>query len=581
MKRALLLFFLGFLHISFGQEKSLIDLQQMEDESLLEYFNEVSEDSTKAERVAMVYLERAKEQHDTIKMARGYDRLARIFHPKKNLLYADSIIALTKDLKHVTYPGLGYLMKAHIYEKIGNLVESTQYDFKAYKFAQENNNLIQQEYLLHHLTNNYRIWGNPKRALNLQVQRHELVTTSEFKKNLLFSMRNEATPRVDVFYKEVLISSYQTFASCYLELKKIDSAQYYLKKMKNAIEAYDGQEKEYYKTISSTLEVEIAYEEKKFSEVLKLIKSLKTRFSNFNMNNQIIIYRIEGSSLIEKQRLIEGVKILEKTDSLIDLKKPSIIPSDREVYEKLLSYYQSQQGSEQKQIDILAKMINADSIFKTNYQYFESNIISQFETPLLIKEKENLIHKLKAQNDKSDLKILMYLIIGGILTIGLFYFIIMQREYKKRYLALFDTKKKLSKTKSLGYSFQRSSIPDSTIRDILKNLEKFENKERFLRNDINLHNLAKSFGTNPKYLSRVVNLKKDTNFPQYLNNLRAEYAATALKEQGQLRKYSLKAIAQECGFKTAESFTRAFYKRHGIKPTYYLKQLEREQGRTN
>jgi len=115
--------------VGLAQNKSLTDLQRMEDESLLEYFNKVSEDSIMAEKVARVYLERARLQEDTIKMARGYDRLARIFHPKKNLMYADSIIALTQDKSHITYPGLGFLIKAHWYDKLGDLVLSTKYSY--------------------------------------------------------------------------------------------------------------------------------------------------------------------------------------------------------------------------------------------------------------------------------------------------------------------------------------------------------------------------------------------------------------------------------------------------------------------
>jgi len=67
-----------------SQDLSQRILEKLDDEELLRLFDEVVNDSVEAETVARVYLKRAKHEKDTIKMARGYDRLARIFHPKKN-----------------------------------------------------------------------------------------------------------------------------------------------------------------------------------------------------------------------------------------------------------------------------------------------------------------------------------------------------------------------------------------------------------------------------------------------------------------------------------------------------------------
>ena len=42
-----------------------------------------------------------------------------------------------------------------------------------------------------------------------------------------------------------------------------------------------------------------------------------------------------------------------------------------------------------------------------------------------------------------------------------------------------------------------------------------------------------------------------------------------------MRKYTIKAIAAECGYKNAESFSKAFYKINGIYPSYYIKKIEK------
>ena len=91
--------------------------------------------------------------------------------------------------------------------------------------------------------------------------------------------------------------------------------------------------------------------------------------------------------------------------------------------------------------------------------------------------------------------------------------------------------------------------------------------------EITLNEVAKSFGTNSTYLSKVINLEKGKNFSHYINDLRIDYTVEELKDNLRFRKYTIKAIANESGFKSAESFSKTFYKKYGIYPSYYIKQL--------
>ena len=118
------------------------------------------------------------------------------------------------------------------------------------------------------------------------------------------------------------------------------------------------------------------------------------------------------------------------------------------------------------------------------------------------------------------------------------------------------------------------------IREILDRLEKFENDKGYLSSRISLNSVARSFGTNAKYLSSVVNLNKGKNFSQYLNALRTRYAFDRLREDRRFRRYTIRAIAGESGFNRAESFSKAFYRNFGIYPSYYIRKLEKEKGQT-
>jgi hypothetical protein len=168
-----------------GQNYSLAELEKLEDEELLEYFNKVDSDSVQGELVARVYLDRAKWAGETIKIARGYDRLARIFHSEKNIMFADSLIYLTKDLSNITYPGLGYLIRGYHFQKLGNLVLATDNYLTLYTIAAKNENIVHQLYALHSLIVMKLAWGNKSEALSLQHKRNKLLQN----KNILSTLK--------------------------------------------------------------------------------------------------------------------------------------------------------------------------------------------------------------------------------------------------------------------------------------------------------------------------------------------------------------------------------------------------------
>lgn len=123
---------------------------------------------------------------------------------------------------------------------------------------------------------------------------------------------------------------------------------------------------------------------------------------------------------------------------------------------------------------------------------------------------------------------------------------------------------------------KESSIPIELVNKILKLLSKFQNNHEYILHDVTLFNLAKKFKTNTKYLSQIINQHKGKSFNNYINSLRINYTIEKLKTDTRFRKYSINAIANEVGFNTSESFSKAFYKNTGIKPSYFIKELERK-----
>lgn len=84
-----------------------------------------------------------------------------------------------------------------------------------------------------------------------------------------------------------------------------------------------------------------------------------------------------------------------------------------------------------------------------------------------------------------------------------------------------------------------ATISPEIIEDILEKLDCFECKKSLLPAKLRLSQLAHDLNTNPNYLSRIINFTLDE-----------------LRTNQKFGKYSIKAIAKECVFNSASSFTR-------------------------
>ena len=111
--------------------------------------------------------------------------------------------------------------------------------------------------------------------------------------------------------------------------------------------------------------------------------------------------------------------------------------------------------------------------------------------------------------------------------------------------------------------------------EILKKLDEFEKNKGYLEANINQIDFARKLETNSTYLSKTINQYKNKNFSQYINDLRIEHTITRLSEDKKFRNYSIKAISEEVGFSNSESFSKAFLKKTGYQPSYFIKNSEK------
>lgn len=99
-----------------------------------------------------------------------------------------------------------------------------------------------------------------------------------------------------------------------------------------------------------------------------------------------------------------------------------------------------------------------------------------------------------------------------------------------------------------------------------------ENQKPYLNEALGLGELADSLGISTKKLSELLNQHLHTNFYNFINEYRVREVIARLAT-ADAEKYTLIAIAYDCGFQSKASFNRIFKQKMGMSPSEYRKAL--------
>lgn len=145
-----------------------------------------------------------------------------------------------------------------------------------------------------------------------------------------------------------------------------------------------------------------------------------------------------------------------------------------------------------------------------------------------------------------------------------------KREQFKVAASFFQEKIEIPETKPVV----TSSIKEDKVKTIIKKLQKLESTSFFFSKDCNLYTTAKKIHTNTSYLSKTLNTYKKQSFNQYLNEVRINKVILQLKDDLKFRSYTIEAIAQEMGYKSSNTFVKAFKEKTKLNPSCYIKNIE-------
>jgi AraC-like DNA-binding protein len=195
----------------------------------------------------------------------------------------------------------------------------------------------------------------------------------------------------------------------------------------------------------------------------------------------------------------------------------------------------------------------------------------------IIKEESN-----KVITSKNYFKISLFgiLILFAVVIYSFYYYYKNQKEKHYRFLKIIQDLKesKISEISILqiekAEAQPKQIIDEELIEKIAIGLKKLEQKETFLDPNFKLAFVAKKLNTNTAYLSQYFNQVIQKTFSEYTQELRIHYVLKKLKDAPYFRKYTLQAIAEEVGYKDANTLVRVFKKQTGLSPNYYIEKLE-------
>ena len=121
-------------------------------------------------------------------------------------------------------------------------------------------------------------------------------------------------------------------------------------------------------------------------------------------------------------------------------------------------------------------------------------------------------------------------------------------------------------------------INKDTAIQILKKLEQFEKRKKFLKKNVKLKTLSAEMNTNDKYLARVIKVKTGKIFTEYLRDLRFDYLNNLLESNPEIREMQIKDISNKLGYSHPESFTAHFREVYGVPPREYFRDDDEDNG---
>ncbi|MCB7481815.1 AraC family transcriptional regulator [Christiangramia sediminis] len=483
---------------------------------------------------------------------------SRNFDTAQDSLKSFMSFASKHELKSQSIHSLFQIGQAYFYQGIwGKAIENYS---EALKLSEETNDKKYQHKLLLKIGYIRSTIGDPNEALSLHKRGLEILKNSGF----------DAT-----YLENVKATNFYYLSLSYKAKNQKDSAIFYMDKALQLVEkAKDTCQKQQFLRKKAEIEIMI----NKLSSAENNLKRAIVLCRPLSKLDSLVFYGNFGELYLAKKQFKKAQIFLQEALEIYQVKK------DEEGFMvdhyKLLAKAYKHTGDIEKSNFYLEKYINTVAQF--------GKIRDTVNQSLKQQEVEDFKNELAAIKEEKNLKqtYLNYLFLGASLIILLLLVVLLrfyrnkkknEEKFEALMLKIESTNEldKITNTKDEVLEEKSSTdVPEETKQQILEGLKKLEQKEYFLKQECNSYNVARKINTNTSYLSKVINSHFGKNFNSYINDLRINYAIVRLKNDVIFRSYSIQSIAEEVGYKSADSFTKYFKLNTGLNPSFYIKEIK-------
>lgn len=530
------------------------------------YYN--SNNDTLFDLYTSVFLKKAYQENDTIKIATGYYIITNE-EKDRHFNLNDSLIKYATYIKANDWLWKVYYNRGNYYNKNRNFKKAFENKIKAFEFAIKCGNKEYQDMSTVSLGLLKERIGKYNEALE-DYKKSYKYTSSKVKGIPLDSIGDNIG--------KSHLGTLHLLSNAYRLNNKLDSAVI----INKSVQKYKKFEwaKEYVNKVRLNM-AEVHFDKKEYKSAIDSAQKAIPEFKNTeNLKSIAVCYYVIGLSKLELGKENDGIKSLNQMDSIYSI-LGDIYPPVRSGYEKLITHYKKEKNTT-KQLYYIERLIRFDSITHKNYAFIYEGIVKGIDEPILINEKKRLISLL----DKSKKQMYFWLSLLFLVSCLFLYETKRRKKLQKKYQDKFDriinqkveNRKAGVKNQNLNAEEQQIElgIAKEVVNEILKSLEDFEKKLLFTDKNITSTLVAKKMNTNANYLGRIIKHFYNKSFRNYINDLRIQLALDKLRNDRSFKNFSVQAMSNEVGFKNAEPFSKAFKNTTGMYPSDFISHLNNE-----
>ena len=560
--------FLVYLNFSSNYHAQTLVNSNLSNEEIEKKIDYYSNEPTKMWELINFYITKSKKEHNNEALFYAYRYASVNSTYPVNIKYADSALVTGQKSKVKKILLDAYLNR-------GNINMSEEFYEKALDDILIANKLSQEsgdDYIYHKTI--YYIAQNKIYLGHYEDAKKELIVCLKFFKDNLQN-KTSLGKNYEVYYIYSLMSliDSNTKLGLFTENKSLlNEAFTYLEK--NKLSQYIP----YFISSEGTN----AYYSKDYNTAIAKLSEAIRLYNDQWAHNTEVFYLGLSYWHTDKQKL--AVKYMEEIDKHYD-KTKKLDPQFRPAYEILIKYYNST-GNTDKQLEYINKLMFLDRSYEKNYKYLYQRIVKEYDTKKLVAEKNRIESTLDNQRT-------IFISVSSILLIGFIYFGFRiyneKQNYKKRFEEIIaqqseiHTQEQLTvdannnqHQKKFDYDFYNkiSGLNPLFVENILKQLEIFENENKFLDPQISQKILSEDLGTNSTYFSKIINTYKGKNFTLYINDLRLNYIIDHLQNDVKYLNMDVKELAAIAGFSSTENFSDNFRRKFDLKPSVFIKMMK-------